>query len=44
MQSLNTQNQVAGYFLEEHKIVFHKGFYSYLVKGLELANKTDVIP
>ena len=26
MRSLDTQNQVAGYFLEEHKIVFHKGY------------------
>ena len=44
MQSLDTQNQVAGYVLEKHKIVFHKGFYGYLVKGLELAYTADEIP
>ena len=44
MRSLDTQNQVARYFLEEHKIVFHKGFYRYPVKGLKLANTTEEIP
>ena len=33
MQSFDAQNQVAGCFLEEHKIVFPKGFDRYLVIG-----------
>lgn len=43
MQLFDIQNQVVGYFFEQYKIVFYKGFYRYLVIGFEWVNIVDEI-